>query len=195
MTQRLVQGHNERQDYETPPALVAALSERFGPFQVDFAGSEANKKAPIVFTAEQDSLSLSWDGMVGFLNPPYGRMTGKFVAKAATSRAKVTCLLPARTDTKWFHKWVWDKENHRPRPNVVHLDFLPGRTKFLIDGKPVLALDKRTGKWRVSAGKFPSVVIVFDNLSAKGAACENHAYNTRNGRACPECGKGGKQDD
>lgn len=164
--QRLIQRHDERQDYETPPELVAALAAEFGPFQVDFAGSEANKKAPIVFTVEQDSLSLDWTGMVGFLNPPYGKMTKPFIKKAATSRAKTTCLLPARTDTKWFHEFVWDKKNRRPRPGVTHLDFLPGRQKFLIDGKPILTLEKKSGKLRVSGGKFPSMVVVFDNLEA-----------------------------
>ena len=168
MSQRLIQKHDERQDYETPHELVAALSAEFGPFEVDFAGSEANKKAPKVFTVEQDSLSLDWSGLVGFLNPPYGRMTKPFVKKAATSRCKATCVLPARTDTKWFHEFVWDKKNRKPRPNVVHLDFVPGRVKFLIDGKPVLALDKKSGKWRPAAGKFPSMVVVFDSRGEVG---------------------------
>jgi len=159
LTQRLIQRQNERQDFETPPGLVADLAKEFGPFQIDFAATEANKKAPRCFTPEQDSLKQDWTGLTGFLNPPYGRMIGPFVKKASESKAKTTCLLPARTDTKWFHAHIWDAENHRPRPNIVAFRLLKGRVKFLIDGKSVL--DK---KGKPAGGKFPSMVVVFDNL-------------------------------
>jgi site-specific DNA-methyltransferase (adenine-specific) len=155
MTQRLVQRLDERQDYETPPELVAALSAEFGPFQFDFAATEANKKAPTAYTPEMDSLSLVWSG-VGWLNPPYGKATKAFVRKASESKARTVCLLPARTDTAWFHDYVL------PKAKVVR--FLRGRPKFLIGGKPVL--DPKTGK--AASGKFPSMVVVFDNL--EGAA-------------------------
>lgn len=163
MAQRLVQLLTERQDFETPPELVASLSLEFGPFEIDFAATEANKKAPRCFTPEADALKQDWTGLVGFLNSPYGVATKRFVKKAATEKARTTCLLPARTDTKWFHTWVWDADNDRPRPNVVKFRPLKGRVKFLIDGKPVL--DKKTGK--PAGGKFPSMVVVFDNLEAK----------------------------
>ncbi len=144
----MIQLLTERQDYETPPALVAELSAEFGPFEFDFAATEANKKAPIAYTPEMDSLSLVWSG-VGWLNPPYGRMTEKFVRKASEAQALVCCLLPARTDTKWFHNYVL------PKAKVVR--FLKGRPKFLIDGKPVL-----DDKGKPASGKFPSMVVVFD---------------------------------
>lgn len=130
MAQRLVQLQTERQDYETPMAVVAALEARYGPFEIDFAATEANKKAPRCFTPAQDSLQQDWTGLRGYLNPPYGRMTGPFVRKGVTSKARTTCLLPARTDTKWFHAYIWDAEKHRPRPNVVAFELRKGRIKF-----------------------------------------------------------------
>ena len=54
-------------------------------------------------------------------NPPYGREIGKWVEKAATSNTKVVMLLPARTDTKWFHEWILHKAD---------IYFIKGRLKF-----------------------------------------------------------------
>lgn len=152
--QRLVQLLTERQDYETPPELVAELAAEFGPFLIDYAATEANKKAPKYFTPEMDSLSLAWTE-VGFLNPPYGKATKAFVKKASEAPTRVVCLLPARTDTAWFHDYVL------PKAKVVR--FLRGRPKFLLGGKPVL--DPKTG--RPASGKFPSMIVVFDNEATK----------------------------
>lgn len=154
MTQVLVQRLDERQDYETPPELVLSLSLEFGPFEIDFAATQANKKAPRCFTPDVDALKQDWTGLTGFLNPPYGRMTAPFVKKASESKARVVCLLPARTDTKWFHDHV------QGRARLIR--FLKGRPKFLLNGKPVL--NPKTGK--PASGKFPSMVVVFDNLEA-----------------------------
>jgi site-specific DNA-methyltransferase (adenine-specific) len=151
---------DERQDYETPRSLVASLSLAFGPFDVDVAATEANKKAPRCFTPEVDGLRQDWTGLRAFMNPPYGMATAAWVRKAATEKARTTCILPARTDTRWFHDYIWDAEHHRPRPNVVAFRLLKGRIKFEIDGKPVL--DPKTGK--PAGGKFPSMVVVFGNL-------------------------------
>lgn len=149
MTQRLVQKLDERQDYETPPKLVAALAAEFGPFLIDYAATEANKKAPVCFTPEQDSLAQVWD-RPGFLNPPYGKATAAFVKKASEASARVVCLLPARTDTAWFHDHVL------PKASLVR--FLRGRPKFLLGGKPVV--NPKTG--RPASGNFPSMIVVFD---------------------------------
>lgn len=156
---KLVQLLTERQDYETPPELVAKLEAEFGPFEIDYAATEANKKAPVCFTPEQDSLRQVWD-RPGFLNPPYGKATKHFVKKASTASARITSVLPARTDTRWFHDYIWDSANDRPRPGIK-VRFLKGRPKFLLNGKPVL--DPKTGK--PASGKFPSMVVVFDNLA------------------------------
>lgn len=60
----------------------------------------------------------------------------------------VCCLLPARTDTRWFHQYIWDTEMQMPR-HGVSVEFLPGRVKFLVNGEPA------------DAAPFPSMIVVF----------------------------------
>lgn len=79
-------------------------------------------------------------GGVTFCNPPYGREIGKWVRKAYEESKKgptVVMLLPARTDTKWFHDYIYGKAEIR---------FIRGRLKF--------------GGGENSA-PFPSMVVVF----------------------------------
>ena len=70
-------------------------------------------------------------------NPPYGRKIGEWVKKASKSNATVVMLLPARTDTKWFHEYIYGKAEIR---------FIKGRLKF--------------GNSKNSA-PFPSMVVIF----------------------------------
>lgn len=140
--QRLVQRQDERQDYQTPPELFLSLSQEFGPFDVDVCANEINAQVPRYFSKEQDGLAQEWTGRC-WMNPPYGRATPAWIKKASESKALVVCLIPARTDTRWFHDYVL------PRAKTVR--FLKGRPKFWLDGKP-------TGQ----GGKFPSMVVVFD---------------------------------
>lgn len=72
-----------------------------------------------------------------WMNPPYGREIGKWVKKASESKATVVCLLPARTDTRWFHDYIYGKAEIR---------FVRGRLKF--------------GGSKNSA-PFPSMVVIF----------------------------------
>ena len=139
----LEQSLEERQDYETPPELVAELAQEFGPFDVDVAASEANKKAPKCFTAEIDGLKQDWTGLRCWMNPPYGRAPAAFCKKASEAQALVVGLLPARTDTAWFHDHVMGK--------AKEVRFIRGRIKFHLDGKPTEA-----------AGKFPSMIVIWD---------------------------------
>lgn len=77
-----------------------------------------------------------------FCNPPYGREIGKWVAKAAREAEKgatVVLLLPARTDTAWFHDFLYGRAEIR---------FLRGRLRFCIDGIPG------------DAAPFPSMVAI-----------------------------------
>ena len=80
---------------------------------------------------------LKWTG-VCWCNPPYGRQIGKWVEKAVKSSATVVMLLPARTDTKWFHDWCLP---------YGKIEFLRGRLKF--------------GGCDNSA-PFPSMIVVFE---------------------------------
>lgn len=86
------------------------------------------------------------------MNPPYSRCR-EFIAKAAheaTKGATVVCLVPSRTDTRWWHDFVWNNLAHRTYPGV-EIRFVKGRLKFG-DGK--------------NSAPFPSVVIVFRPLTA-----------------------------
>ena len=99
--------------WETPPELVAALESVFGRFDLDpcAASADANRarvKARVRLTVSDNGLTVPWRGRV-FVNPPYGRQLGPWVAKCAEESARgavVVGLVPARTDTRWWHMQI-----------------------------------------------------------------------------------------
>jgi transcriptional regulator with XRE-family HTH domain len=99
------------QSWETPADLLSALYKVFGGFDLDPCSPRKTKppvRAKVHFTAEDDGLSLPWRGVV-FLNPPYGRTLGRWIAKARheveSGNAKTAvALIPARTDTTYWHE-------------------------------------------------------------------------------------------
>lgn len=134
-----------RQDWETPPEIFAPLHAEFG-FDLDVCATAANAKAPSYFSA--DALERRWTGTC-WMNPPYGPRLGQWVRKAYESSqqgATVVCLVPARTDTRWWHEYVVGKAEVR---------FVRGRVKFL--GAPYNA-------------PFPSVVLVYRPETTEMAA-------------------------
>lgn len=138
-------------EWETPWSLIQKLSIEFN-FTLDVCATIANAKAPSFYTKEMDGLSKDWhvDSRGGdlWMNPPYGRDIGKWIEKARDESLKgatVVCLLPVRSDTKWFHSYIWDEENDRPRPGVK-VRPLKGRLKF--------------GRAKNSA-PFPSMIVIF----------------------------------
>lgn len=107
---------------ETPQDLFDELDAEFH-FDLDVCALPENAKCPDYYTPEQDGLSQSWDGTC-WCNPPYGRQIGKWVRKGLLSSfdgATVVMLLPARTDTRWFHDYILNRAAVR---------FLRGRLKF-----------------------------------------------------------------
>jgi phage N-6-adenine-methyltransferase len=108
--------------WSTPPELFAALDAIFH-FTLDVCATPDNAKCPRYFTAADDGLAQDWLG-VCWMNPPYGRTIGKWMHKALVEsskhRATVVCLVPARTDTKWWHDYA-------ARGEIL---FLRGRLKF-----------------------------------------------------------------
>lgn len=106
-------------------------------FDTDVCALPENAKCENYFTPEVDGLKQTWVG-VCWCNPPYGRYVGEWVKKAASSKATVVMLLPARTDTKWFHEYCLP---------YGEIQFLKGRLKF--------------GNCK-SAAPFPSMVVVFN---------------------------------
>lgn len=107
-------------------------------FQTDVCALPENTKCANYYTPEIDGLKQNWSG-VCWMNPPYGRTIGLWVKKAyesAQNGATVVCLVPARTDTKWWHEYAMRGD----------IEFIRGRLKF--------------GGSKNSA-PFPSAVIVF----------------------------------
>jgi phage N-6-adenine-methyltransferase len=105
--------------WETPQAFFDALDQEFH-FETDVCALPENAKCSRYFTPEQDGLKQEWTG-VCWCNPPYGRQIGKWVEKAAKSKATVVMLVPARTDTAWFHDWVLP---------LADVRFVRGRLRF-----------------------------------------------------------------
>ena len=99
---------SERMDWETPSDLYDALDAEFH-FTLDVCARADNTKCAQFFTPEVDGLAQEWRG-VCWMNPPYGREIGKWIAKARESSRKwastVVCLVPARVDTRWWHEDV-----------------------------------------------------------------------------------------
>lgn len=124
--------------WATPQDFFDKLDQEFR-FDLDACATADNAKCEKFWRPEDDGLKQPWEGVV-WCNPPYGRDIGKWVAKAVRSAlegATVVMLLPARTDTRWFHRWIYRRAEIR---------FIPGRLKF--------------GSGRSSA-PFPSMVCIF----------------------------------
>lgn len=124
--------------WATPQSFFDELNAEFG-FDLDVCTLPENAKCPCFFTPAQDGLKQTWVGTC-WMNPPYGREIGNWVCKAHDSArigATVVCLVPARTDTSWWHTWVLKASEIR---------FVRGRLKF--------------GDSKNSA-PFPSAVVVF----------------------------------
>lgn len=117
----------------TPQKFFDTLNEEFH-FDVDVAASANNAKCESYFGpggVADDALEADWGGLTCFLNSPYS-VAGAFVKKAreeADKGAVVVMLLPVRSDTKWWHGYVWDKEKQTWRPGV-ECRFIRGRLSF-----------------------------------------------------------------
>ena len=123
---------SKKTEWETPAALFADLDREFQ-FTFDICASPENAKRDQYYTIDQDALKLPWVGRC-FCNPPYGRKTIQWVAKADAEIQQPECevivmLLAARTDTGWFHRYLWDRTHHHARSGVS-VRFLRGRLHF-----------------------------------------------------------------
>ncbi len=110
------------QEWATPQDLFDSLDREFH-FTLDAAATYQNAKCAEYYNKQSDGLVQPWDGTV-WVNPPYGRSVGKWVAKAYHEWKKgstVVMLLAARTDTRWFHNFIYNKAEIR---------FLQGRLVF-----------------------------------------------------------------
>jgi phage N-6-adenine-methyltransferase len=124
-------------DWATPQELFDELNAVHN-FTLDVCASPSNSKCKNYFTKATNALEQEWYG-VCWMNPPYGREIGLWMKKAyetSFNNSKVVCLVPARTDTAWWHDYAMKGE----------ITFLRGRLKF--------------GDHKNSA-PFPSAIIVF----------------------------------
>ena len=135
ITSGLMSSNSDR--WETPQKLFDELNQKYN-FELDVCALPENAKCENYFTPEVDGLKQDWTG-VCWMNPPYGREIGKWMKKALESSrngATVVCLVPARTDTAWWHDYAMKGE----------IEFIRGRLKF--------------GNSKNSA-PFPSAIVVF----------------------------------
>ena len=135
ITSGLMSSNSDR--WETPQKLFDELNRKYN-FELDVCALPENAKCENYFTPEVDGLKQDWRGAC-WMNPPYGREIGKWMKKALESSrngATVVCLVPARTDTAWWHDYAMKGE----------IEFIRGRLKF--------------GNSKNSA-PFPSAIVVF----------------------------------
>jgi phage N-6-adenine-methyltransferase len=120
--------------WATPQEFFNQLNVEFH-FELDVCAIVDNAKCEKFFTPEMDGLKQSWIGIC-WMNPPYGCEISKWMKKAyeeSLSGATVVCLVPAKTDTKWWHDYsmkgevrfirgrlkLGDSKNSAPFPNAV----------------------------------------------------------------------------
>jgi phage N-6-adenine-methyltransferase len=125
--------------WATPQDFFNKQNLLYGPFNVDVCADATNAKCQKFFSKEDDGLSKDWNGKC-WMNPPYGKEIGLWMKKAYESSqqgATVVCLVPSRTDTKWWHDYAMKGK----------ITFIKGRLKF--------------GDSKNSA-PFPSAIVVFN---------------------------------
>ena len=132
---------SDRMDWETPQWLFDLLDDQYH-FDLDACATKENAKCWRYYTQEDNGLKRKWSGNV-WVNPPYGREIGDWVDKAAqqikyTRVQWIVMLLPARTDTKWWHRSVMAK--------AKSIRFIEGRLRF-VGGS--------------SSAPFPSVIVIY----------------------------------
>ena len=128
-------------DWSTPQDFYDELNNEFG-FTLDPCADEYNHKCNKYFTEGDDGLLQDWGGEIVFCNPPYGKVIKDWVRKAYIEGCKpnttVVLLIPARTDTQYFHDYIYHE--------AKEIRFIKGRLKFG-DSK--------------NAAPFPSMVVVY----------------------------------
>lgn len=128
-------------EWATPQDFFDRLNAEFN-FTLDPCATHENAKCAKYFTIDDNGLKQDWQGHMVFCNPPYGKAIKDWVRKCYEESKKpgttVVMLIPARTDTSYFHDYIYGKARE--------IRFLRGRLKF--------------GGSQNSA-PFPSMVVVF----------------------------------
>lgn len=121
---RAVMFSSKKQDWETPQDTFDELDKEFH-FTLDPCCTEKTAKCKKFYTKKDNGLRLSWRGERVFVNPPFGKEMPLWIEKGFKESRKpktlVVFLIPARTDTRYFHKYIYKKAEIR---------FIKGRLKF-----------------------------------------------------------------
>ena len=128
---------SESVEWSTPDDFFKKLDQEFN-FTLDPCATVQNKKCKKFFTKEEDGLKQDWSKEIVFMNPPYGRVIKYWIKKAYEESLKgavVVCLIPARTDTSYWHDYCMKGT----------IRFIRGRLKF--NNK--------------NSAPFPSAVVIF----------------------------------
>ena len=130
-------------EWATPQKLFDKLNGFYN-FTLDPCATADNRKCWKYFDENDNGLIQDWSNEVVFINPPYSNVAG-WIEKAYTESTQngATCvlLIPARTDTKWFHRYCMQADA---------IQFVKGRVKF------------ENGSDKPNSAPFPSMIVVFD---------------------------------
>lgn len=137
---------SSRYDWETPAKFFEDLDSKYR-FTLDPCCTEGNRKCGKFFTQKENGLIKPWKGERVFVNPPYGREIYRWADKCwrqancgADSAELVVGLFPARTDTRYFHDYVYHKSI---------IEFIKGRLRFELNGIPM------------GPAPFPSMLVIW----------------------------------
>ncbi|MFT4117869.1 DNA N-6-adenine-methyltransferase [Bradyrhizobium sp.] len=147
---------SETPEWATPQPVFDALNARHGPFLLDVCATQENAKCQRYFTIKENGLCQTWSDN-NWMNPPYGRTIGEWIEKAfreALLGRQTVALLPGRTDTRWFHEFIYGRHETQ---------FLCGRLKF--------------GGSKNSA-PFPSMVVIFSPGSRRSGSSPKESANS-----------------
>ena len=128
--------------WATPLSFFRQMEETYGTFDLDVCATAENTKCDSYISPALNALTRPWRGQC-WMNPPYGRELPQWIAKAweevaCCSAISVVCLIPARTDTAYWHDIIF--------PHATHIHFVRGRIKF---------------EGAKAGAPFPSAVVVF----------------------------------
>ena len=131
--------NSDSNEWETPKYLYDQLDKEFN-FTLDPCCTEQSAKCEKYYTKEDDGLKQDWSKDIVFMNPPYGREIPKWIKKAYNESLKgaiVVCLIPARTDTRYWWNYIFP---------YAEIRFIKGRLKFIQE----------------NYAPFPSAVVIFN---------------------------------
>ncbi|MDD4070071.1 MAG: DNA N-6-adenine-methyltransferase [Candidatus Izemoplasmatales bacterium] len=144
----------------TPLDIWESLSKEFD-FTIDACASDINHLLPKYYTQENSCLDKDWTGEIVYCHPMFDMHIGNFVKKCAESKCLSIMLIPASTHTRYFHKYIWDKEANKTRENV--------EVRFLEKPNKGFNFGHEDGTFaEIQKGKVgyikPLMIVIFNNL-------------------------------